>query len=280
MSDVFRRKMVLLRLPVNLGTALKVVKKSKSESETKRKGLSKGQKAAIALVAAGLAAYGGYKLAQSGKLDGFINRGSKALSGMDTDRGAGGVNQTVLSKFGLLPEDHDPANSVHEVNLYHGGSNCGGVSVSLLERINNNLNIVAKDHGRMTWDDLKEVYPGLKPNPIGPLEDPRELSSYIGKHFSDGDNGILRLNSRNSAAACDHYITWAKENGRVMFMDGQPTYTVKGKTVTGIAYDDNPRFDFLYAPYDLYSCQIAQVNNLTMTDNEQVLDKYFERGKD
>lgn len=55
-------------------------KNSKTELESKRKGLSKGQKAAIALVAAGLTAYGGYKLAQSGKLDGFINRGSKALS--------------------------------------------------------------------------------------------------------------------------------------------------------------------------------------------------------
>lgn len=49
-----------------------------------RKGLSDRQKKMIkigaTLVVAGLAAYGGYKLAQSGKLDSLINRGSKTLS--------------------------------------------------------------------------------------------------------------------------------------------------------------------------------------------------------
>lgn len=247
-------------------------KKSKSEPETKRKGLSKGQKAAIALVAAGLAAYGGYSIYKSGALDKFISKGKNAVN---HNEGAGGTANVASEKYGKIEGEHLWANDVVEVNPYHGTDNCGGCCVSLLERHNNNLNMIAKNHGQMTWDDLKEVYPDLEHKYVGPCDDSRELSSYISTHFNNGDNGILRLNSKNTSVSPNHYVVWTKAGDKVYYMDGQAS----GNTNKVVIYDNNPKYDILFAQYNLDVCEIAQTNNLSLTNDEAVLDKYFEKGR-
>lgn len=146
-------------------------KKSKTEPETKRKGLSKGQKAAIALVASGLAAYGGYKLAQSGKLDGFINRGSKALStdelkalGISEVKGIKSLSHSETSKES--ESKVNPFFSPVDPDFY---TNCGNCAIALEAR-QRGLDAMALGNSKgMTISQMGSFFKNLKSENVSDL---------------------------------------------------------------------------------------------------------------
>lgn len=257
---------------------VKSSKKSKSEPETKRKGLSKSQKAAIALVAAGLTAYGGYKLAQSGKLDGFINRGSKALS---TDEfKALGISvaepsrieptrieidriDTSVSEYGSI--DHEFLNKakeagfnvkdeiktgddrtyevilqeLDEINPSGRNTNCKAVT-AVYDLNARGLDIAAKfrEDRGFTKADLELVYPDYNPKSLG-------------KHNS-------------SSETMDAFKKVALEMGEGARGELSATYTKeaidlwrreRGGKLDGINDEDNPVFGHSY-PFEVKNGQV------------------------
>ena len=253
-------------------------KKSKSESETKIKGLSKGQKAAIALVAAGLAAYGGYKLAQSGKLDGFINRGSKALSTdelkalgisvaepsrieptrIELDRidtsvpEYGSIDREFLNKAkeaGFNVKDEiktgddrtyeDILQELDEINPSGRNTNCKAVT-AVYDLNARGLDIAAKfrEDRGFTKADLELVYPDYNPKSLG-------------KHNS-------------SSEAMDAFKKVALEMGEGARGELSATYTKeaidlwrreRGGKLDGINDEDNPVFGHSY-PFEVKNGQV------------------------
>ena len=225
-------------------------KKSKSEPETKRKGLSKGQKAAIALVAAGLAAYGGYKLGQSGVLDRFINAGKRAGSDIASDTSN---NVTSQAKH-LVSERAKELSEAYGFNLQESSSTIGenvknsnpGYVGGKTDPLRNNcahsviawfyremgLDVKAlpmnsdEIDGGITPGEFRRYFKGLRlANP--PISIPkgtadeckRQLADSIKKNCGDenGAIGMWRAKGPNGG----HFMGWKNVNGDIVFVNPQ-----------------------------------------------------------
>ena len=225
-------------------------KRTKTEKDDKRKGLSKSQKVAIALVAAGLSAYGGYKLGQSGALDRFINAGKRAGSDILPDL----LNSATPEVKHLISERAKELSESYGFNIYESSSTIGenvksanpGYVGGKTDPLRNNcahsviawfyremgLDVKAlpmnsdEIDGGITPGEFRRYFKGLKlANP--PISIPkgtvdeckRQLADSIKKNGGgeDGAIGMWRAKGPNGG----HFMGWKNVNGDIVFVNPQ-----------------------------------------------------------
>lgn len=225
-------------------------RRSEQSGDVKKKGLSKGQKVAIALVAASLVAYGGYKLGQSGTLDRFINAGKRAGSDILSNTSNGttpDVKHLVSERAKELSEtygfDIQETSSTIGENVknsnpgYVGGktdplrNNCAHSVIAWFYR-EMGLDVKAQPmnsdeiDGGITPGEFRRYFKGLKlANP--PISIPkgsadeckRQLADAIKKNGGDEDGavGMWRAKGPNGG----HFMGWKNVNGDIMFVNPQ-----------------------------------------------------------
>lgn len=232
---------------------------SKAESkENSKKGLTDKQKRAIKIgataAAATLAAYDGYKLYKSGKLDGFIKSGKSrvekdGLKVNDLDIGVDGFKK--LSNKESIEEAISKANSKHERNNCY---NCVAATVGRLC----GLDVTAKGDTQggkgFSFDELCSAF---KLNPDNETEVRRvmnpsvdKISNLIGRKYKEGDVGAIAVSwndkykiaaGMSTAESAAHTLNWTVKNGKVEFMDGQ--VNIRGDRLLNMlnAYLDNSK---------------------------------------
>lgn len=200
--------------------------------------LSPGAKKAIiigaAVVATGLAAWGGYTLAKSGKLDEWTSAGRSALKGVSPVLGgeAGDAYEAKETVLGGLPKTINETieSSLANANPLKGTpesqNNCGPSSIAgILRTMGVNATAKASPNYEMVnlagvveecfnFDNrnanIKEgsaVVFGKSPEAAGEL---------LKKRFGDNARGVCRI-----PYGAGHNIAWIIENGKTSFYDFQ-----------------------------------------------------------
>lgn len=139
----------------------KSLDKKKDKTTAKKKGLSTGQKAAIGLVAAGITAYGGYKLVQSGKLDRFIKRGTKAFTSEQLK--AMGISAFEPSRF-VPSEPEAPKMEPQHVDSV---SEYGSIDQEFLNKAKEagfNIKDTIKPPSERSYDDILQELDEINPS--------------------------------------------------------------------------------------------------------------------
>lgn len=214
---------------------------STDKPKKERKGLSDRQKKMLkvgaTLVAAGLVAYGGYKLAQSGKLDGLINRGSKRVEcdilGYDSQ------NSWVKKKAGFVLNKDTIQSCAADINPTGSRSNCGscavasilnttGDDVQALPEVPMNMRKVFSDGTVGQGYDPNKIVKAFKGSKIEDLN-----GNYLGtrdackkvtaklESYGEGAFGLLwtdKMRGRNSG----HFVGWRILDGKLHILEGQP----------------------------------------------------------
>lgn len=193
----------------------KKAKSDQNNSEEKKKGLTDKQKRYIkicaAAVATGLAAYGGYKLYKSGKLDSYINKGK------ETSKNITGIIDTTndsVTKYKTISE------VIKGVNPTKSNTNCRACSLASVLRLKG-LDVVAKDiPGGSFSPVIEKAFTGAK---VGEMYNPSKdkIVSYISQKASDGDYGMIQSTFNVHGKEYGHAYNWIVENGQVRFFDGQ-----------------------------------------------------------
>lgn len=193
-------------------------KEESSGKKSKKKGLTTKQKTAIkvgvAVAATGLAAYGGYKLYKSGKLDGLIN---SAKSSFDPETG---FKKIKGSDIGI--------DKINKINLFDRGTwmNCGNSTIAL-ELRNRGLDVKAnKNPTGMYFEQLAQYFKlsdgaaqniYVDENYTSPKAIRALAESQILKAFPDGARGSVALPMNTG----NHFFGFAIEKGKVIFKDAQ-----------------------------------------------------------
>ena len=193
-------------------------KEETSGSNSKKKGLTPKQKTAIkvgiAVAATGLAAYGGYKLYKSGKLDGLIN---SAKSSFDPETGFKKIKGTDIG-----------IDKINKINLFDRGTwmNCGNSTIAL-ELRNRGLDVKAnKNPTGMYFEQLSQYFKlsdgaaqniYVDENYTAPKAIRSLAESQILKAFPDGARGSVALPMNTG----NHFFGFAIEKGKVIFKDAQ-----------------------------------------------------------
>lgn len=217
-------------------------KKKKFEFTDKQK---KYIKIGAAVAATALVAYGGYRLAKSGKLDGMISSGKKYLDGKiggNIDSETGLKLQSGKLSAAANAKKVNPKFNLKDRSTF---MNCGNSTIAMELRMRGyDVQALGNKNG-MTWWNFVEHFKGLKsesirsydsdlydldvPEVIERMTDPSLLSKtsnavesrlkrVISDSFSgDTARGAMIFPHANGS----HWINWVKENGNVTFYDAQ-----------------------------------------------------------
>ena len=200
-----------------------------AESQQKqKKGLADKQKKALKIGAAvavtALAAYGGYRLAKSGKLDGLIDAGKQRVTGI-----LGDVSEksTSASSSGLKMLDHKESveEAVSKANPTRNLKNCYNCVTATTLRMCG-IDATAKSDTQMgkgrAFEDICKIFK-VKEDEILHVTSPDvgRVQRNILRKFKEGDVGAIGLTWNNPALGDGHTMNWTIRNGKVEFMDGQ-----------------------------------------------------------
>lgn len=184
-----------------------------------------------------LAAYGAYRLGQSGAFDSLISAGQNAVGKSILDANSPidlecAVTNGVDSKTGfkLLASKESVSEAIAHVNPTGSDDNCYNVVVATVARLCG-LDVTAKGDTHagegMEFDDICKVFKNVKSVNV---ESPSmaNVAKLIQERFSDGDVGAIAVNWNTSLISKDklgkysgHTFNWIVERGQVQFMDGQ-----------------------------------------------------------
>lgn len=200
-----------------------------AESQQKSKsGLSDKQKKALKIGAAvaitALAAYGGYRLAKSGKLDGLMDAGKRRVTGI-----LGDVSEksTSASSSGLKMLDHKESveEAVSKANTTRNLKNCYNCVTATTLRMCG-IDATAKSDTQMgkgrAFEDICKVFK-VKEEEILHVTSPDvgRVQRNILRKFKEGDVGAIGFTWSDRNLGEGHTMNWTIRNGRVEFMDGQ-----------------------------------------------------------
>ena len=200
-----------------------------AESQGKpKKGLSDKQKKALkigaAVVVTALAAYGGYTLAKSGKLDGLVDAGKRRVTGILGDISEKG---STVHSSGLKMLDHKESveEAVSKANPTGDLENCYNCVTATALRMCG-IDAVAKGDTQMgkrrAFEDICKVFK-VKEDDILHVTSPDvgRVQRNILRKFKEGDVGAIGLTWNNPRYGDAHTMNWTIRNGKVEFMDGQ-----------------------------------------------------------
>lgn len=210
-------------------------RKNYTEGEdSKRKGLTDGQKKAItigaAAVATGLAVYGGYKLYQSGAIQRLALKGETSFSNFShqspiakvfSDAGYRKSRASEIDSFidaNPLYKPHDPTPK---------SNNCIACAlqrcVFKLTGVSTEAKLVPDGLKSFNLSDVETAFKGTRIETLKP-KNWTEISSELIKN-GDGACGIIgntRFDSANKITR--HAIFWEVKDGRVVYSDNQAAY--------------------------------------------------------
>ena len=206
-------------------------KKSVSSTEAepaKKRGLSDKQKKALKIGAAvavtALAAYGGYRLAKSGKLDGLVDAGKRRVTGIlgDISEKSGSARSSGLK---MLDHKESVEEAVSKANPTGDLENCYNCVTATTLRMCG-IDAVAKGDTQMgkgrAFEDICKVFK-VKEEEILHVTSPDvgRVQRNILRKFKEGDVGAIGLTWNNPRYGDAHTMNWTIRNGSVEFMDGQ-----------------------------------------------------------
>lgn len=213
---------------------------SGDKPEKERKGLSDRQKKMIkvgaTLVVAGLVAYGGYKLAQSGKLDGFVNKGKRSLS-KTVGRTPGDSGSVVLidetTGFKKLGKSITSEERRSMANVDHFQDNCKDASFAYCESKIHDIDVTARSKsfkGNLR-DFVGHYCEGDPDNTVRTLSADgtnaeARLTKQLLKRYKNGDVGIVSFDFAEKyrlpgAKESGHAFNWEIQDNKVKFIDSQ-----------------------------------------------------------
>lgn len=204
-------------------------KQAGAESESnQRKGLSDKQKRALKVGAAvaitALAAYGGYKLYQSGKLDPLIDTGKRKVTGILGEAAEKKATVTT-SGFRTLPHKESVEEAISKANPSGNHYNCYNcVTATALRMCGIDAaaqNDIRGGKGR-AFEDICKAFKVSEDKIIRVSSpDVGRVQRNILRRFQEGDVGAIGLTWNNPTYGDAHTLNWTIRNGKVEFMDGQ-----------------------------------------------------------
>ena len=235
----------------------KSLDKNDKESQNRRR-LSDGQKKALAVggtvLATALVAYGGYKLYQSGALDGVIGKGGHAiddalpvnLADAQASQKAFVPSQKIrdvaektgfnLRKtIGSVSDDAKTANSMsYDKNATQWKNNCSHACMSyVLRRMGFDVEAEPMSEfetGGLMFSELGHYFKGLHPDHyvMPKVSTPDEAKRFLEKEIMDkcrgnelGATGLFELHYADSLGGGRHYCAWENSDGSIKFLDPQ-----------------------------------------------------------
>lgn len=206
-------------------------KKSASSTEAepeKKRGLSDKQKKALKIGAAvavtALAAYGGYRLAKSGKLDGLVDAGKRRVTGIlgDISEKSGSARSSGLK---MLDHKESVEEAVSKANPTRNLKNCYNCVTATTLRMCG-IDATAKGDTQMgkgrAFEDICKVFK-VKEDEILHVTSPDvgRVQRNILRKFKEGDVGAIGFTWSDRNLGEGHTMNWTIRNGKVEFMDGQ-----------------------------------------------------------
>lgn len=196
--------------------------------EAEKKGPSDKQKRALKIGAAvavtALAAYGGYRLYKSGKLDSLVDVGKRKVTGILGDIAD---NKTSLGSSSLkkLPHKESVEEAISKANPTGNHYNCYNCVTATALRMCG-IDAVAKSDTRggkgRAFEDICKIFK-VNEDQIIHVSSPDvgRVQRNILRKFSEGDVGAIGLTWNNSKYGDAHTLNWTIRNGKVEFMDSQ-----------------------------------------------------------
>lgn len=258
-------------------------KRSKSRENQNgktKKGLTDKQKKALkvgaALAVTALAAYGTYKLKESGKLDELIGKGKKLAEdalgkigdkpissfesapaqkvGSFPGSAAKTAGKTVSGGFKSLGHKETIREAVTKVNPSGANTNCRACSIASILRMRGmDVEALGSVQGGSLREAVEESFKGAK---VAEIYSPSKerITNYIMKHCGEGSAGVMsaRYNA-SQGLKFEHAISWAVRGGVVSFFDGQ-SGDVDCSSLLNLLSPDG-------------SAEIARIDNLEILDS-------------
>ena len=202
--------------------------KATEAKQTKRKGLSDKQKKAlkigVAVAVTALAAYGGYRLYRSGKLNPLVDAGKRKVTGI---LGTAAEKGSTAHSSGLKMLSHKESveEAISKVNPTKNLHNCYNCVTATTLRMCG-IDAVAKSDTQMgkgrAFEDICKVFKVKEENILHVNSpDVGRIQRNILRKFKEGDVGAIALTWNDSRLGDAHTLNWTIRNGKVEFMDGQ-----------------------------------------------------------
>lgn len=217
-------------------------KVSKKQEQSEKKGLTDRQKRAIklgaAVAVAALAAYGTYKLKQSGKLDPLIEKSKQTVKRLLGDDSVNNQNvsgfldadstvkpaakQITKDGFKSLDRKETIREAVTKVNPSGGNTNCRACSIAAVLRMRGmDVEALGSVQGGSLREAVTDCFKDAKVTEIYSPSRER-ITNYILKRCGEGSSGVMSARYRMpNGMLSEHAISWAVKNGAVSFFDGQ-----------------------------------------------------------
>lgn len=269
---------------------------TKDDDSKRKKGLSTKQKRAVAIgaaaVATALAAYGGYKLYKSGKLDGILDKVKtkspiQFKDGLQLQKGQSSIDDN-LKKI-------NPNYSLFNKKSY---MNCGNCSLAFEARMRG-YDVTARGNSTgMRLSQLGEFFTGLNSNsfhevdldlPQNRLLSKKErgeiaknaVKSTISKSYDGDARGTIYFTHDYGA----HFFSWVKNGNDIKFYDAQnPKQNLDNvfsmyKRWPGVNQTTVVRLDDLGINTNNIKEVIKNTSNKITPFNEQVFDTWKTKGE-
>lgn len=198
------------------------------QDKAKKKGLSDKQKRALKIGATvavtALAAYGGYRLYKSGKLDSFIDEGKRKVTGIlgDVTDSKTSLSSSSLKK---LPHKESVEEAISKANPAGNHYNCYNCVTATALRMCG-IDAVAKSDTRggkgRAFEDVCKIFK-VNEDQIIHVSSPDvgRVERNILRKFKEGDVGAIALTWDDPRLGDGHTLNWTIRGGKVEFMDGQ-----------------------------------------------------------
>ena len=201
--------------------------------------------------------------------------------------------KSVYEHFGKIIGRENIDTTYRKISKYSGGPNCGACSAATLIRSNNGVDLVPKPRTEgMTWSNLESIWSNAKHGSIPDVPiDANDLGESIRNNFKDGSNGVIGLFSNDNIITevgkdktPNHFLTFSVENGKAIYRDGKKDFKIVDDGINTIIEYNGKRYvgeqaksmrDVLFGKFNLPSSGILQVNDLSITDDIDILDEYF-----
>lgn len=186
--------------------------------------MTEALKVGAAAAVTALAAYGGYRLYKSGKLDTLIDTGKRKVTGIFGES-ADAKPSSSVSDFKKLPHKESVEEAIAKANPTGSINNCYNCVTATALRMCG-FDVVAQNDTRggkgRAFEDICKVFK-INEDQILHVSSPDvgRVQRNILRKFQEGDVGAIGLTWNDPKYGDAHTLNWTIRNGKVEFMDGQ-----------------------------------------------------------
>ena len=224
-------------------------------------------KIGLGVTAAALAAYGAYRLADSGALDNFVSLGKNQINLAEGLGDASNLEDIDIfdeeTGFKKLAREVSDAERMAQVNPSHFQHNCKECSYAFAQSEIHGIDVSANDKSMSgnLYDFVSKNF-GIDPDTsraYGTVSGNREniksrLEKQLLKRYKDGDVGAVAVNFspeylREGAQESGHAFNWRIKDGMVKFIDSQGDEYGKPQDVGRLFQFINPSKEVEFVNY-------------------------------